>query len=276
MAGSVTVTDEMRQAARTLEPDRYLAALLSPRAVRDDLLALAAFTAELKRIPQIVSDPHLAEIRLAWWRDALLSPDSAATGNPLADAMRALVARHALERVALAAWLDALAHTFYAAPPQDEAHLDLELSLIEGTPFAFAAQICGAQADGVLDAACRAGGIAYGLARAGLEFPRSLARGRVPLPCLLPDAEDAGVNDVTAADARRILSVLARPRIAAAKSQFGNVSPAAKAALLPLALVEPYLSASCSQDHDLTRELADIAPLTRVWRIWRAHKCGQI
>ena len=276
MAGNATVTDEMRQAARTLEPDRYLAALLSPRAVRDDLVVLGAFVAELKRIPQIVSDPHLAEIRLAWWRDALLSNDTAATGNPLADAMRAIMGRYALDRDVLAAWLDACAHTFYAAPPQDDAHLDLELSLIEGTPFAFAARICGAQPDVDLDAACRAGGIAYGLARAGLEFPRSLARGRVPLPSLLPNAEDASVNDVTSADARRILSALASPRRAAAKSQFGNVSPAAKVALLPLALVEPYLSASCSQDHDLTRELADVAPLTRVWRIWRAHMSGRL
>lgn len=274
MATGSAVTDEIRQTARTLEPDRYLAALLSPRAVRDALIVLAAFIAELKRIPQIVSDPHLAEIRLAWWRDALLSKDAAATGNPLADAMREVIAHHALDRDALVAWVDAFAHTFYPAPPQDEAHLDLELSLIEGTPFAFAARISGANAPADVEAACRAAGVAYGLARVGIEFPRSLSRGRVPLPGLVN--EDADVNAVTPADARHRLVALAPPRVAAAKSQFGKVSPAVRPALLPLALVEPYLSASCSQGHDLTRELADVAPLTRVWRIWRTHMSGQL
>lgn len=268
------VTDEMRQTARTLEPDRYLAALLSPRAARDDLVVLAAFVADLKRIPHIVADPHLAEIRLAWWRDALLAGSGASTGNPLADAMHATIARHELDREALAVWLDAFAHTFYRAAPQDEAHLDLELSLIEGTPFAFAARICGAPANAGMDAATKAAGIAYGLARLGLEFARSLARGRVPLPGLV--SEDADVNSVSAANARRALSALAPPRIAAMKSTVRAISPAAKAALLPLALVEPYLSASCAQDHDLTRELADVAPLTRVWRVWRAHMSGRV
>jgi phytoene synthase len=276
MGETRALTGEMRELARTLEPDRYLAALLSPRAARDDLIALAAFVAELKRIPKIVSDPHLAEIRLAWWRDALLAGDGAATGNPQADAMRAMIARHALDRGALAAWLDALTHTFYSAPPDDEAHLDLELSLIEGTPFVFAAHLCGATADADLDAACRAAGIAYGLARRGLEFPRSLARGRVPLPGLLSSSGQADVNALTAVAARTRLEALAPPRVEAAKSTFAKLEWAGKAALLPIALVEPYLRASCDQGHDLTRELADVAPLTRVWRLWRAHMTGHV
>lgn len=268
------VTDEMRQAARTLEPDRYLAALLSPRAARDDLVVLAAFVAELKRIPNIVSDPHLAEIRLAWWRDALLAGEGAPTGNPLADAMHEIVARRALDRETFAVWLDAFAHTFYRAPPQDEAHLDLELSLIEGTPFAFAARICGETANAATDAATKAAGIAYGLACLGLEFPRSLARGRVPLPGLVN--EDADINAVSAAEARRSLTAFAPARIAAMKATFNALSPAGKASLLPVALVEPYLSASCAQGHDLTKELGDVAPLVRVWRVWRVYMSGRV
>ncbi len=264
----------MRNAARTLEPDRYLAALLSPSAARNDLIALAAFVAELKRIPQIVSDPHLAEIRLAWWRDALV-PDSAdATGNPTADAMRGVMARHGLDREALAVWLDALAHTFYAAGPEDEAHLDLELSLIEGTPFAFAARICGARDDASLKAVCDAAGQAYGLARLGLDFPRVLARGRIPLPGLDTGSGDAAT--VTAQAARTRLDELAQSRLRHFRAMFTTLDARTKAALLPVALVEPYLRACCNQRHDLTRELAEIAPLTRVWRLWRASVSGHI
>ena len=127
-----------------------------------------------------------------------------------------------------------------------------------------------------MDAACRAAGIAYGLARRGLEFPRSLARGRVPLPGLLSSNGQADVNALTAVAARTRLEALAPPRVEAAKSTFAKLEWAGKAALLPIALVEPYLRASCDQGHDLTRELADVAPLTRVWRLWRAHMTGHV
>lgn len=273
MSGGLIVTDEMRTTARSLEPDRYLAALLAPRGVRDDLVALAAFVAELKRIPLAVSDPHLAEIRLQWWRDALLSGEaSAAAGNPAADAMRNLIVRHGLDRDALTSWLDAFAHTFYAAGPEDEAHLDLEHALVEGTPFAFAAKMCGAPAQDkqVFEIA----GTAYGLGRLGLDFARVLARGRVPLPGLdEPGSEDPRVN---VDRSRKSLAALGFARLAAVRPQFARLDRPTRTALLPLALVEPYLRASCAQEHDLTRELAEVAPLTRVWRIWRAHVSGRI
>lgn len=272
---ATVVTTEMREAARLLEPDRYLAALLAPRQVRDSLVILAAFVAELRRIPHIVSDPNLAEIRLTWWRDALLETGSGATGNPLADATRALIVRYALDRAAFEVWFDALADTFYAGPPEDEAELDLQLGLIEGTPFALAAQICGEKPSAELRVVCAMGGVAYGLVRIGLEFPRSLARGRLDLPGLLPDtAED--LREIDAKTARDIMERLANPRIAAFRREFPKLAKNVRTALLPVALVEPYLRACCNQRHDLTRELAEVAPLTRVWRIWRAHMSGHI
>ena len=70
-SGPQAGTDVVRTAARAFERDRYLAALLSPRGVREDLLALAAFAGELARIPAFVSEPMVGEIRLQWWRDAI-------------------------------------------------------------------------------------------------------------------------------------------------------------------------------------------------------------
>lgn len=278
---AITVTPQMRERARALEPDRYLAALLAPAPVRDDLITLAAFVAELGRIPVTVSDPHLAEIRLAWWRDGLLDGADGKMGDPCADAMRALIARHGLDRAALATWLEAFAHTLYPAAPEDAAHLDLELRLLEGTPFIFAAQICGAPPERA-QRACETAAQAYGLARVGLNFPRALARGRCPLPGFTDDADGAahevrvGAAAIDAASARAALGQLAAARVAAAKAAFAAADRPVRTALLPLALVEPYLRASCHEGHDLTHELADVAPLVRVWRLWRAHMTGRV
>ena len=46
--------EAVRAAARSLDRDRYLAALLSPRSARSDLIALAAFMGEVARIPLTV------------------------------------------------------------------------------------------------------------------------------------------------------------------------------------------------------------------------------
>lgn len=263
--------DEISARARAYEPDRYLAALLSPKPARDDLIALAAFAAEVRRIPLIVSDPHLAEIRLQWWRDAqLASAPASATGHAIADRFASVIRRHALSRADLETWFDAVAHTFYAAAPEDAAHLALEHELIEGTLFRFAARICGAGESAALDAAIRNGAIAYGLARLGLDFPHVLARGRVPLPGF--DDDTVAPSDIDASRARELLVTTARTHFAAVAQVFPQRDAPARAALLPLALVEPYLRALEKQGHDLKRDLGDVAPLIRVWRIWRAHR----
>ena len=86
---------EVRGCARAHDFDRYLAALLAPRDVRDDLIALAATVGEIARVPATVKEPMMGEIRLTWWRDWLAKPlAEGLSGNPVADAMRRAIARH--------------------------------------------------------------------------------------------------------------------------------------------------------------------------------------
>lgn len=269
----VPLDDAVRLAARQGEPDRYLAALLGPAARRDDQIALAAFAGEVRRIPRLVKDPHLAEIRLTWWRDFLLDASgSARSGNPVADAFAAAAVRHSLPRDSLAAYFDAFAHTLYAAGPQDAAHLALEHELIDGALFQFAARINGAEFDDKLTRACADAGLAYGLARLALEFPHALARSRMPLPL----AFDAATGGFDKAAALQMLTATARSSMARLKAQWRGWAPGTRAALLPVALVEPYLRACHGQGHDIAYHLGEVAPMTRVWRLWRAAMTRRI
>ena len=97
----------MRAAARELDYDRYLAALLAPAHARYGLMALAAFHGEVARIPLTVREPGVGDIRLQWWRDALATPAGTATGNPVADAMREVARAHALPVDKLVGMIDA-------------------------------------------------------------------------------------------------------------------------------------------------------------------------
>ena len=155
----------IRQSARAGEPDRYLASLLAPREVRADLIALAAFLSEIARIGREVSDPMPCEIRLQWWRDALLSSPVQVTGSPIADAFAATIARRKLSHEAISDLLDATAHQLYPDPPADDAALMLSLNLTEGTAFKLAAQISGMPESGAHTVAIETAGIAYGLAQ---------------------------------------------------------------------------------------------------------------
>lgn len=107
--------DELRAHDR----DRWLATLWCPPASRPGLVALFALDVELVRIPLVVREPVAAQIRLAWWREALVALDSGAA--PAQPTLRALAA-HVVARVpgaALAGMEDA--HLFTLAGEHEAA-----------------------------------------------------------------------------------------------------------------------------------------------------------
>jgi phytoene/squalene synthetase len=56
---------------RRHDKDQFLATLFCPAPVRPALFALYAFTCEINRIPESVTNPLAGEIRLRWWCEAL-------------------------------------------------------------------------------------------------------------------------------------------------------------------------------------------------------------
>jgi phytoene synthase len=51
--------------------------------------------------------------------------------------------------------------------------------------------------------------------------------------------------------------------------------PGVLPAILPVALVEPYLRALEGVGPNIARERAEISPITRAWRLWLAHARGR-
>lgn len=240
--------EPVRQTARAGEPDRYLAALLAPRAVRGDLIALAAFAAEIARVPDLVSDPAIGEIRLAWWREHLERGNAGVrTGNPIADALRDASHRHALSAGTLIALIDARAALLYRDRPEDDLDFVRFFAETEGALFSLAGQIAAPGLARWHAAILASAGQIYGSARMLLGAPRLHARAR--------------------AETRAGLARL-RPELKA-------LPRALRTVLLPLALVEPYLRASERAQRNESQGLEQLMPLTRVYRIWMAHAFGR-
>ena len=280
-------TVSVRDSARSGEPDLWLSALLAPAAARDGLVAIAAFAAEISRIAEQARQPLVGEIRLQWWRDALTGAvPGARSGHPVADALAEAVRRHSLPMTAIERLLEA--HSFDVSDEllTDDAALDDYLAATRGLVFALGVAVL-AGPDAAAHPGLRDAGIAYGLARGlgrlGLTrrhgafvIPKSrLAMAGIDPATLQHDPlpSDTAVAIDTIA---RGLEMKARTALDAACASLADLLPAAHAALLPLAMVEPYFAA---QNRSGVRRLVDMAdpmPLARVWRLWRAHRSKRI
>lgn len=274
--------DVVRASARAFEIDRYLSALLSPRPLRQDLIALAAFAGEIARIPAFVSEPMMGEIRLQWWREALENTDLAIrSGHPIADAVRITAARHRLPMGLLIGFIDAQSTLLHDEPIADDQALTAHLAKTEGALFELTLRILG-RSDEVAHAAALAAGRAYGIARLLVELPASWAQGRILIPQSRLRAAGLEIAEVQAGVAADRLAPVFRGLIAEtrrnldeARSYGRSLNRAQHKAFLPLAVVEPYLRAFQRDGRDPLREPLDIAPLSRVWALLRSHVSGR-
>jgi 15-cis-phytoene synthase len=271
-------------AAREGEPDRYLAALLAPPPQREALLALAAFVAELARVPRLVArEPLMGQIRLQWWRDALALPNGQRTGHGVADAVRQAARAFDLPAPLLDGLIEARGLDLAGAPFADDRALQDYLWSTEGAPFALAARVLGQPVSAGLEAACRVAGQAYGMARLLFTLPHSLARGHIALPQAA--IADAGVTTqelLAGTTGTKVGALLGGYRtqidhnLVNARRLAVQLPRSTRIAFLPLALVQPYVRAQERAGRASLREAARIAPLTRVCRIAAAHFLGRL
>jgi phytoene synthase len=271
--------DTVRRIAREGDPDRALAALFAPREARSHLFALYAFNVELARVAEQVSEPGLGAIRLQWWREAVeRAAKGEATGHPVGDALGATLKRGGLSRERIDALIDARSFDVETKIMPDWASLEVYLADTAGALFALGAECLGANGASLEPASSQAG-LAFGLTGLMRALPIHVVSGRVYLPAdalrrhgTSPEAVLAGRSS------EGLLAVLAELRRKAsdaleeARHHVGQLDASARAAFLPLCLVDPYLAALEKSGRDPLREIAGINPLYRLWRMasWRS------
>jgi len=157
---------------RRTNEDFWLSAQYAPGAGRDKLLALFALHAEISRIPSIVSEPPLGEIRLQWWREALdeIIAGDPARAHPVVEALReaGVIDHHVRDEFEKA--LEARARLFYGEGFQTVDDLQNWLTVAEAylAPLVFRSQQ-------KLMAPVRDAALAYNLARLGPALAPALA-----------------------------------------------------------------------------------------------------
>lgn len=257
--------------------DAWLASLFVPAAARPHVQALHAFSREIVRVPEIVSQPALGEIRLQWWTEALEGSRAAeAASHPVAAALFDTIARFSLPSAALVALIEARRFDLYADPMPTLNDLEgwcgeTHSSLIRLSSIILA----GGQDPGGADAAGHAG-VALGLARILADLPVHAARGQCFIPRdvlarhgALPEAVAAGVMSPALAAALADLREAARAHAREADAAMKAMAPGARVALLPLALVEQLLRRMEARGFDPFRDSASPPQWRRQWALWR-------
>jgi 15-cis-phytoene synthase len=261
------------------DKDRFLATLFAPEKYRRALHALYAFSLELARVRDVAREPMPGEIRLQWWRDALLGAVSGdAAGHPVAAALREVVVRYRLPPAALSDMIDARSFDLYDEPMPSVAELESYAMRTAGLQFELATRILRDGRDGGATELIAHAGVADAIARLLRSLPIHAARGQLYVPADLMARHAANADDVFAGRATpELRSALADLRLHArhhldlVRERLAAAPDAILPGLLPLATVQPLLKRMERGGYQPFAPL-DLPQWRRQWALWRASR----
>jgi phytoene synthase len=262
---------------RKRDRDRYVAALFAPQSARKHLFALDAFNAEVGRVRDAVSDPTLGDIRLQWWRDALIAGEGG--GHPIATAVIETMRTFSLPLAAFEMLLDARAFDLRDEPMASLRDLEGYAGETASSLIYLAAMILAGGRDPDAAEAAGHGGVAQALTTVMRALPLHSARGQCYLPDDLVAAHGldrqtlfAGWQTPELASLLADLRSIARGHLSEAERAIAGLVPTVKPAFLPLALVKPYLDRMDRAGYDPFARPLELAAWRRQWIIWRAAR----
>ena len=185
-----------------LDPDLHVASLFVPAVRRPAVVALFLFVLELERIATQVSEPMVAQIRYAWWREQI---DAIYAGRPVAAPvvlkLREAVVSHGLPRQLLDVMIDAHSLDCDQAPFADMPAFEAYCRDTQGSLMRLVVRVLGA--GNAADPVCDQAGLALGAALQlrTFDFWRRHRRLRLPLDLFL--RAGVGEEDVFAGHAER-------------------------------------------------------------------------
>jgi phytoene synthase len=288
-AASAALADAYARAGETVrrqDPDRWLASLWAPVDRRPHLHALYAFSGEIARIRDVVSDPLPGEVRARWWVDMLAGRRGGeGAGHPVAACVLDTVARFGLPHEPLERLIEARIFDLYDDPMPSLDELDVYCDDTVGTLLGLGCRLLGGDcADPDIAAAIRAAGRAWGVTGLLRALPFHASRGQMFLPADLLAAHGCDPADVFAGRAtprlRAALAALrlhARDALVETRRHIAHVPISAAPAFLHVTLVDPLLDRMDRPEWDPFHDAVELSPWRRHWRLWRsAHRARHV
>ncbi|MDJ0929615.1 phytoene/squalene synthase family protein [Breoghania sp.] len=269
-----------QEVVREFNRDRYFTTLFAPADRRPAVFALYAFNAEIAGIRDKVSDALPGEVRLQWWRDVLTGDGHGdVTANPVAAALLETIAKYNLPQEAFLNLIEARVFDLYEDPMPTLADLEGYAGETASVPIQLASMIL---TDDPAKAMCDAsghGGVAYALTGLLRSLPWHARRRQMYLPGDLlerfgvdPNAVFCGKSTPELKACLAEMRAIARRHMDQTRYKIEGLGKGCGPALLPVALVEPYLNRMERPDYDPLNEVIEIPQWRRQWILWRASR----
>jgi phytoene synthase len=265
--------------------DRWLACLFIPDERRRHVHALYAFSLEIARIRQLVSQPMLGEIRFQWWREVLAGerPNEAAA-HPVAAALLDTLSKFALPADPFSGLINARLFDLYDEPMPSLAMLEAYARATASGLFCLALQVVARQPDEQLDdrllAAAEHAGVVYAVTGLLRALPWHFASGQIYVPVESLAAHGVGEGDFRAGKvspgvlaALADLRSLARDHLRKFDALAGGSNATAGSIFLPARLCHAYLRRMEKPGYDDPfRTRIELPQWRRQWILWRAAR----
>jgi phytoene synthase len=262
-------SEETARVVREGDSDRYLSALFAPEAKRPALFALYAFNIEIARVRDLIHEPMPGEIRLQWWRDAILA-GAPAVGNPVAEALIRTIREYELPSAAFDNMIEARLFDLYDDPMPSRTDLEGYCGETASALIQLAGLVL--DRDAALATAELAGHAGCAQAIAGLlrSLPIHLARGQCYIPRDVLSAAGASPEALLAEKGGQAAKRAVAAMIALGREHLGKFEEGARGmpaslrpAYLPAALASAYLGLLSKTSVDPFKKIPDISPLRR-------------
>ena len=273
-----TEFDHAADVVRQFDKDRYLTALLAPEPHRDGLMALYAYSAEIARIRELVSEPLPGEVRLQWWRDLLEGTEhGAVTSNPVANALLQTVERYQLPKQSLVAMTEARVFDLYNDQMPSLNDLEGYAGETVSGLIQLACLVLNEGKDPGTATAAGHAGVAYALTGLMRALPWHASRHQMYLPKDVCDRHNLEIESVfrgeTTPELQAVLAEMrghVRHHLGRVRQVAKDVPEACQSAFLPLVLVEPFLKKLEQDSLDPLKQVAELSQLRRQWILWCA------
>jgi len=248
----MTLLSETLSRLAQVDPDRVRAAQLASPAERDALMVLYAFHAELAKVPELVSEPMLGQIRYQWWRDAVdeIYAGKVPRKHEVVEPLAVLIRERGVPRFWIDKLIDGRERDLDPRPFQGVEAAQDYARATSGTLMQLAANVLGADEDERIAVAGEAWGL-IGLARSYRFYKASMLQ-HLDQGVLVQASRDA-LRDVTGTWS----SVM--------------VPGVAYAAFVPL-----YAKAMSRRGHDPAKDSVEVGAFRKQAKLMRVALSGRV
>lgn len=270
-------------------PDQSLACGFIPLPQREAVTSLYAFAAELYAVTRRAREPMMGEIRLQWWREALLDerPKSEVAAHPLASHLLEQLSRFHLPVTGLVDMVDGMMDDLYDDPPDDLTALEYYCGQTSSVVMRYASLMLADGNDAGRGETAGPAGVAFALTEMILHLPHHMQSGRLKIPKTLLQKAGLEPDEIQRLHDPEVFRTLILPMLDLAQrrlDEFKQLKPSLPASVRPafalMGLVAPRLhlfrKAIMNASYQPSEPVADINPLCKIIRLWMAAVWGRV